>query len=84
LKCDTKNWQEAKQNPYNMCAFGFFFIFGRGKGGLTVKLYNFSKRENKKFQVEEIQQGATVCRYLFTAKLLYMFRTSIVPIIRIT
>ena len=27
--------------------------------------------------VEEIQQDATVCRYLFTAKLLYMFRTSI-------
>jgi len=30
-------------------------------------------------QVEEIQQDATGCRYLFTAKLLYMFRTSIVP-----
>ena len=43
------------------------------------------------FKVEEIQQDATVCRYLFTAKLLYMFRasnmpirTSIVPIIRST
>jgi len=26
-----------------------------------------------------IQQDATVCRYLFTANLLYMFRVSIVP-----
>jgi len=34
--------------------------------------------------VEEIQQDATVCRYLFTAKLLYMFRASIAPIIRCT
>jgi hypothetical protein len=35
-------------------------------------------------KVEEIQQDATVCRYLFTAKLLYMFRASIAPIIRST
>jgi len=34
--------------------------------------------------VEEVQRNATVCRYLFTAKLLYMFRTSIAPIIRST
>jgi len=33
---------------------------------------------------EEIQQDATVCRYLFTAKLLYMFRASIAPVIRST
>jgi len=33
---------------------------------------------------EEIQQDATVCRYLFAAKLLYMFRASIAPIIRST
>jgi len=33
-------------------------------------------------EVEEIQQDATVCRYLFTGKLLYMFRTSIAPIVR--
>ena len=32
----------------------------------------------------EIQQDATVCRYLFTAKLLYMFRASIAPIISST
>ena len=32
--------------------------------------------------VEEIQRDATVCRYLFTAKLLYMFRAAIAPIIR--
>jgi len=31
-----------------------------------------------------MQQDATVGRYLFTAKLLYMFRVSIAPIIRST
>jgi len=31
---------------------------------------------------EEIQRDATVFRYLFTAKLLYMFRASIALIIR--
>ena len=29
-----------------------------------------------------LKKDATVCRYLFTAKLLYMFRASIAPIIR--
>ena len=32
--------------------------------------------------VNNIQQSATVCRYLFTAKSLYKFRVSIAPIIR--
>ena len=31
-----------------------------------------------------MQQDVAVCRYLFTAKLLYMFRTTIAPIIRST
>jgi len=34
--------------------------------------------------INKIQQGATVYRYLFTAKLLYMFRVSIASIIRST
>ena len=34
--------------------------------------------------INKIQQAATVCRCLFTAKLLYMFRVSLAPIIRIT
>jgi len=34
--------------------------------------------------INKIQQDGTVCRYLFTAKSLYMFRVSIAPIIRIT
>jgi len=34
--------------------------------------------------INKIQQDATVCRYLFTAKSLYMFRLSIAPIIRST
>jgi len=34
--------------------------------------------------INEIQQDVTVCTYLFTASLLYMFRASIMPIIRST
>jgi hypothetical protein len=34
--------------------------------------------------INKIQREATVCRCLFTAKLLYMFRASIAPIIRST
>jgi len=39
-------------------------------------------RQTNRPKVEEIQRDAAVCRYLFTAKLVYMFWTSIVPIIR--
>jgi len=35
-----------------------------------------------KKNISMIQRDATVCRCLFTAKLLYMFRVSIAPIIR--
>ena len=34
--------------------------------------------------INKIQRDATVCRYLFTAKSLYMFWVSIAPIIRST
>jgi len=34
--------------------------------------------------INKIQSDATACRSLFTAKLLYMFRVSIAPIIRST
>jgi len=34
--------------------------------------------------INKIQQDATVCRYLITAKSLYMFRVSIAPTIRST
>jgi len=36
------------------------------------------------FYINKIQRDATVCRCLFTAKLLYVFRVSIAPIIRST
>ena len=36
------------------------------------------------FCINKIQQDVTVCRYLFTASLLYMFRASITPIIMST
>jgi len=34
--------------------------------------------------IDKIQQDATVCRYIFTAKSLYMFRVSIAHIFRST
>jgi len=34
--------------------------------------------------INKIQQDATVCRYLFTANILYMFWVYIAPIIRST
>ena len=37
-----------------------------------------------KYYINKIQWDATVCRCLFTAKLLYVFRVSIAPIIRST
>jgi hypothetical protein len=43
-----------------------------------LELYFYSLYVNK------IQRDATVCRCLFTAKLLYMFRASVAPIIRST
>ena len=36
------------------------------------------------YTINKIQQDATVCRCFFTAKLLYIFRVSIAPIIRST
>ena len=47
-----------------------------------VNAYSNCVRMSKSvWYAEEIQQDATVCRYLFTAKFLYMFRASIAPII---
>jgi hypothetical protein len=40
--------------------------------------------EIRSLYINKIQQYATVCRYLFTTKLIYMFRVSIAPIIRST
>ena len=37
-----------------------------------------------KIYINKIQQDATVSSYLFTEKLLYMFRVSIAPITRST
>jgi len=36
------------------------------------------------YYINKIQQDATVCSYLFTAKSFYMFRVSMTPIIRST
>ena len=39
---------------------------------------------NQNIFINKIQQDARVCRYLFTASLLYMFQAYIAPIIRST
>ena len=64
--------------------FVMFLVFNieiwNGRAGLSGCISHSSiymKIGNKQF--EEIQQDATVCRYLFTAKLLYMFRASVAP-----
>jgi len=49
----------------------FFLFYIRGSANRTSRW----KKSN---------EMPTVCRYLFTAKLLYMFRASIAPIIRST
>ena len=44
----------------------------------------YSRFRTSWLYINKIQLDATVCRCLFTAKLLYMFRVSIAPIIRST
>jgi len=44
----------------------------------------YTERYDNNSIINKIQQDATVCRYLFTAKSLCMFRMSIAPIIRST
>ena len=51
---------------------------------LTVYTALGTMHSNDELYINKIQQDATVCRYLFTAKLLCMFRASIAPIIRST
>ena len=64
----------------NLLFFGINYVaFQRVKYLLTEEYLNL-----RETYINKIQQDATVCRYLFTAKLLYMFRVSIAPIIRIT
>ena len=47
-------------------------------------IYSLLPEKYSYFYINKIQQDATVFRYLFTAKLFYMFRMSIAPIIRST
>ena len=56
----------------------FVYSFGRAALLLLVEVYNHTVpvRERRRIRVNKIQQDATVCKYLFTAKSLYMFRVS--------
>jgi len=58
--------------PRNMGVFRYKTVNTLHKGD---NKYNNNNNNNS-------QQDATVCRYLFTLNLLYMFRVSIAPIIR--
>jgi hypothetical protein len=53
---------------------------------LVPKRVTFSNKwlQITRMYIDKIQQDATVCRYLFTVNILYMFRVSIAPIIRST
>ena len=53
-------------------------------GGFNRKSNSHWIQKNKRIYISKIQQDVTVCRYLFTAKPLYVFRVSIAPIIRST
>jgi len=44
----------------------------------------YQRHNTQDTYLEEVQQDAIACRYLFTAKLLCMFRASIAPFIRST
>ena len=50
----------------------------------NVSQKRYRRERNSCFNINKIQRDATVCRCLFTAKLLYMFRVSIAPIMRNT
>jgi hypothetical protein len=58
--------------------------YNKSKNPKTTSYNNYPISPSKMKYINKIQQDATVCRYLFTANLLYMFRVSIAPIIRDT
>jgi len=61
--CALRNEQAVRAN-----IFAYFSIVRLLVHYLRLNIY-----------ISNIQQAATVCRYLFTTKLLYMFRVSIAP-----
>ena len=70
---------KLRQNPYvtvSFCCLNVSYILRRRYRPVEMRTYGLN--------INKIQQDATVRRYLFTAKLLYMFRVSVAPIIRST
>ena len=59
-----------------------------GKFKKKIRVVNYKTNFNPNLfvsgYINKIQQDATICRYLFTAKSLYIFRVSIAPIVRST
>jgi len=74
-----KSYIQPKQCPY---IFGAWFL--EQSVIISMCISNFLVLITKLEYINKIQQDATVCRYLFVANLLYMFRVSVAPIIRST
>ena len=66
-------WRQHKHSTYDIHTTACFIWSSYSASLNIIKLY-----------INKIQRDETVCRRLFTAKLLYMFRVSIAPIIRST
>ena len=73
-------WGEVKMDTNKTEQFGVGWInLARNCRTHVNKIMN-----RRIIYINKIQKDATLCRYLFTAKSLYMFRVSIAPIIRST
>ena len=76
------------QNTH-LCSILLFFIqniipFSSMLHHMNITCILYSWFRASWLYINKIQQDATVCRYWFTASLLYMFRASIAPIVRST
>jgi hypothetical protein len=67
---------------YTPCKLIFWQMFAYQH--TNVRNHFYIRGSVRRDYINKIQRDATVCRCLFTANLLYMFRVSIAPIIRST
>ena len=68
-------------SSFELTINGYVFVFVQPNAQTFAC---FAKMQRLMCYINKIQQDATVFRYLFTAKSLYVFRVSIAPIIRST
>ena len=79
-------WIKCTEHTHTHTRFVFFlqFVFEPSFAMIHTRRILYSWFRASWLYINKIQRDATVCRCLFTAKLLYMFRVSIAPIIRST